>query len=982
MIDYQAVVDEIRYAIQSEDCELTDALRQANAQYAEACRDINKRLRRVSELLNAGLRSEAIQFGEGPPNLNDVVTILSFPEAEEWSGIVMMYDLPPAEKLNMEVVERLSEAQLIEQPLQKLLARHRRLALVRAPLQTRLAVLRELYQEDPETYTWEEDVREFEKARFSELSIAAREAHQYGNRDALRQIHEELNSENWLEEAPPKLIAAVRKSLAGLSRQSARDELVQVAADLDAAFSELDLDRAKLLRNRWLQLKKEAGVAADDPLMEQLSPVLGWIADEEDREDNEHRYEQSIAQLERLLHGNGSIEELERVEHEIHRLDRSLPDLLATRLAHRINTLKLTETRVHRLKLGAAIGTLLVLVAFVSVLAYREMRANEVATLAAHVEQLLKDRQYEQAETALNSRSDVMRWESLMTLQTRLATELKQEQERSQRLQQQFSVIEQAANYSAAVAALAEARKHLLTPADKLEFERLKGNWESRHHQEMADRQRAVQDGIQEATTKLVEADRDLAENPEDPSLSQLLRETSDQLKLLRTQAADLEPAIGNQVKLLQSRHQKLIDLRAQRIEIAGKQRMVTDRALIATRSINFNMDVKAYQDALNSYADVLEGDPNTDAMRESVKGGPFWVAALEWSKLIRSWNQVWPTASAQAKLRIETCEEFLDNHPGSPDSELIVAYLRQLKSIQSREAAVGDTEPKLKDRLQRIFKTPLIAESWLLETKDGKRYYLPEQQKFSDKLFKFSHFVGYSADELRECGDVRPDNLRVFETIRSPCSEVAIWASRELNHVDAASWNQFCANLAAKLVANDQMNPFLKLDLLRRTLEAAGEGDSFLQAALASHLKLLQDAPVSPLARWMNPEDIEGKRATIEAEKVLEQFQRLQSLEAVWKSAEDSQNQMTRQLETESMMVGWLRKNGTQWFCETGWDKQGNWKLYVAFANDELTKSQWREIGKVDDGMLQLKPTATGFLAPGRPVFAMKHTAMTVAQQ
>ena len=45
MTDYQQIVDEIRFAIQSEDCELTETLRQAAQDYALACREVNQRLR-------------------------------------------------------------------------------------------------------------------------------------------------------------------------------------------------------------------------------------------------------------------------------------------------------------------------------------------------------------------------------------------------------------------------------------------------------------------------------------------------------------------------------------------------------------------------------------------------------------------------------------------------------------------------------------------------------------------------------------------------------------------------------------------------------------------------------------------------------------------------------------------------------------------------------------------------------------------------
>ncbi len=982
MTDYQSIVDEIRYTIQSEDCELTDSLREANVQYAEACREVNRRLRRVSELLSAGLRSEAIQFGEGPPNLVDVVTILTFPEAEEWSGVVTLYDMPPAEQLNSEVVEQLIEAQFLEQPLRKLLARHRRLAITRAPLRIRLAVLRELKEADPETFTWEEDVREFERARFAEIAIAAKQAHQNGDKENLNQIYEEITSGEWLEDAPAKLITAVRKSLAGMSRQSAREEIQQLATELDEAFSELDLDRARMLRARWLEAKKSANLPAGDPIFEQLAPVLGWIDDENEREANEQKYDQTIAQLERALDSNASIEELERLDNEINRLERSLPDLLATRLENRFGTLQLAETRSHRLKLGTAITALVVLVGFVGLLVFRQMRSNEVATLAAHVEQLLNDRQYEQAQTALENRSDAVRWENLQALQTRLNNEVQDEQERSKRLDQQFALVEAADSYTVAIAALDKARPYVLSIDDELKFDRLKRDWESRHDEQMATQQKLIQSGIQNITASLLQADKEIAENPDKKEIATVLQESSVKLSQLQIQAKELQPEITSQIKLLMSRRQQLEDLRSKRLNVTKARHNVTKLALIAQSSQNAQAAVKNYHDALIKYAETLETDSNADSIRKSAKETAFWEAALEWSKVTRDWPQVWPTGSSPAKLRAQSCEAYLKKHPGAPDAQLISAYLLQLSAIQERLPVVGETDPKLKDRLQRIFDTPLIKDSWCLRTKDGKTYYLPKKKKFSDKLFKFDHFVGYSADELTECGDVRPDELRAFETVQAPCSEVSLWVKRQLPSVDTKTWNTFCHDLAVKLVATENMNPFLKWDLLRRTLEAAGEGDVFLKKALEDHVTLLQEAPISPLARWMDPDDLEGKKATEAASQVLVTFQKLESLGDMWKSAAKAESQQAINLKAQTTMIGWLRKQDSNWTCETDWNAKGTWDLHVVFVNETQTASQWRLIGEAQGGAIEIKKTASSFLSQGRPVFATQQATTKVVQQ
>ena len=67
MIDYQRVVDEIRSFLQSPDQTYSASLKELASVFAEACQEVNQRLRRCEEFLQKGLRSEAIHFAQVEP---------------------------------------------------------------------------------------------------------------------------------------------------------------------------------------------------------------------------------------------------------------------------------------------------------------------------------------------------------------------------------------------------------------------------------------------------------------------------------------------------------------------------------------------------------------------------------------------------------------------------------------------------------------------------------------------------------------------------------------------------------------------------------------------------------------------------------------------------------------------------------------------------------------------------------------------------
>src|SRR5689334_6187502 len=125
MDDLQRLIDEIRFRLQSQNCELTDDFRQLAADYAAACRDVNRRLRRCGEHLKQGLRAEAIHLAESEPRLLDLVATIDFPERGEWDEILGLYQVAKPEPILLDVAEQLNEAYSLQQPLEKLLERHR-----------------------------------------------------------------------------------------------------------------------------------------------------------------------------------------------------------------------------------------------------------------------------------------------------------------------------------------------------------------------------------------------------------------------------------------------------------------------------------------------------------------------------------------------------------------------------------------------------------------------------------------------------------------------------------------------------------------------------------------------------------------------------------------------------------------------------------------------------------------------------------------
>jgi hypothetical protein len=151
MADYHQIVDQIRGVVQSTDLTRSERLESMATTYAEACVEVNQRLGRCQRLLQQGLRSEAIQLAETEPRLLDAVSTLDFPERADWDELVGIYAMAAAPKLMVEAASFLNESYAEEEPLLVLLLTHRRLSMQRAPLRSRIGVMRKLASQDRTT---------------------------------------------------------------------------------------------------------------------------------------------------------------------------------------------------------------------------------------------------------------------------------------------------------------------------------------------------------------------------------------------------------------------------------------------------------------------------------------------------------------------------------------------------------------------------------------------------------------------------------------------------------------------------------------------------------------------------------------------------------------------------------------------------------------------------------------------------------------
>jgi hypothetical protein len=358
--DYQRVVEDIRLAVNSTVLLDVNMLADCAALYADAIEVTNERLRRCGQLLAKGLRAEAIQLSEQEPNLLEVVGDLDFAELPYWNQLLQTCNLQPAPPLLIDVAEQLNRAYAEDQQLSRLFRQHRLLALARAPLASRIGVLRRIRAADPENTVWQDDLGLWERTRHRQLMSEIQQAYRQGDLTALAALAAEVSSPDWLQPPAPEVQHTAQNLLTKLKVSQARQALQELVSQLDDAYSAFDVTAGQRIRAKWNAAASVACLEPHDPLAERAAPALEWLAAQDEQQDRAHRFAQAVHELECALDVETPRLELERLYHATQRFDEALLPALLHRVSARFEAFDLRARRRTRLMLAGIVGAVLV----------------------------------------------------------------------------------------------------------------------------------------------------------------------------------------------------------------------------------------------------------------------------------------------------------------------------------------------------------------------------------------------------------------------------------------------------------------------------------------------------------------------------------------------------------------------------------------------------------------------------------------------
>ena len=980
MADIQREIDEVRSFMDSSELTASDRIRHAAAAYASACHEANRRLSRCAELLNKGLRGEAIHQAAIDPSLLDLTALLDFPGCERWIAVAASYGLSAPPRLAWKFAEELNQAYAQEKPLEELMKKHRLLALARASLHERVPILRRIAELDNLNPVWDDDIRQYEKSRLRDLSQEFQTALKANDQDRLLELQQEITAPGWREAIPMELASKITDKAMKIDRERVVERFAKLEASFNEATQVMDLDAAKQNRDNIIEATEQERLAPDDPLLTRLQSGLDWLARKEKTKARHIKFEAGLDQFEAALRAKRPFANLQEQHRRLLEFDEKVPRELEE--AYRDRERRQRRNRlVKRVLITVAILVVVGGSAIGGVMWMTEQSFNKKTEEArTKLDAFMKAESYTEARGYIE---DISRREpkvadalDVRSVIRKLDEIDKTKQERTEGFADAFRKAEELPlGDPSEYATITQLKRLASTPSEKASAALYTDKREAHRKKQTLTVEERAQDILRGQLTELESElpavrlgtyDKTLLEESQ-----RALADLKKRLIPIETQAASLSPILKNAAENIRAKFDKAEQALAQTFKEIQSLEAVT-------RSLTVNADnMETYSAALMAAAKSFIDGERRKGFEESAGEVKTWEMLIAWEKALAGAKTDYlllkdvVAAETRAKQISDLADRLIEElqNAGSPiSSMLVIEYIDSLKATAAQAKCV--------EALRELFSREDVRGLHVLRSMDGKTFYMKDNPDEKVNKAKAASKGGIAAliryRSLGSTADIFMKLADYKEHGTAPQSDLADKVLIDLRGIEQINTDEFAVKLIEERIRNcKNLDPILAVILIRKTMELVSTADTALAAELAKPASLIEDAIKSGVdlnVPWLDPDRADSKRVRTAAGKFLAGLPSLKTVpEAVQKRRAALELQLKR---SRYQVAGWLHRTP-----DSGWKvvavnplkPTGEMKV-MAFKGGK--PSSWVDIGKMKSGVPALSPNTTGSLMEGRLVF------------
>ena len=853
---------------------------------------------------------------------------------------------------------------------------HRRSALQRAPIRTRISVLRKLAAQDANNAIWPDDLRAFEKARFREIQREAAEAAQNRNLDALGQFLAELEQQTWLEPPPKALVQGLRKAHAHLQGEQTRTAFTDLDARLNDAFAARDVIRGRIVRQEWITLNAGAPLLPGDPIWARVKRALQWLEDQDQIAEEARAHQEAHDALLKVLDSPDRVSpsELERSAQAVLQYGRGMSEGAQQRYVTRLRSEELAQARRRRALTGgvAAAAVLTLSFAYFGIRSWN--RASDASQAATAMLDMVKLGEVERAESFLGKlqKADpgLLEYPALVAAREKLQSIQDEEFERVQQFDKMMAVAAGAEIIQLSPPALESARKLARLQSEQDSIVDLEKRRAADLAVERNKREQTFAPQIEVVSRKIAELEQnietDVPGKTNDHAALASMAEAQRGLSDLGPELPYVGDSLKSRATVLSQRLEALrreLDHRNLRARLETE---ITDA--VAYSSTTRRADLAKFTSGLDDYIKAFPDHPRSRAFSKVRGEQSLWNAVEAWNQLAVGWKDGLAGSNIQnSKVRAEQCARFAAQHPGAPQAADIALFQKHFEAIYRRGFGAESANAKI----QRLLSDILVENLWMLKLKEPndsiKKYYLTRKP---DELGNFiTCVVAFDGKEQRKA--IVADRIKSSDW--SPQTRIAAkFKPILLKESSLSNWEKLVLDFAASIRSQPEIEPVLQVALLRNIFEQGAAGSDPLREALTTTRRILDQGDVNVDVPWMDPGDADAQKMRPQsgsARSVTSRFLRSP------KQALAIRDHAQRQLRDLPGRHGLARTRKRRVADSNRPADSRRWRSLRRRAARRQA-GHWKQIGTIESGKPQLSVKDDSLLVEGRPVFVRALTA------
>lgn len=913
MSDYQSIVENIRNQISYFGSLPNEQVQALAESYVEAVQEVNARLLRCSQMIRSGNPSEAVRLAEIEPDLLESFALLDFPERLQWSELARSRGAAVPAPLFEELAREVNDAYTTVNPLQPLLKKHRFLAIARAPISQRIAVLRELVLMEPDNLEWKADLESYEKTRYRELEKDVQDAIATKDVDRMSALVRELDPKLWSSPPPEKYTVKLRQMLKSESQRALRTEIERLIEKLREAYETDDAPQGIKYADRWYRLTHELGENAV-PLDWKIDvqAALLWVEEKRHEMQRHQDFEMQVQQFRTEIQSGANLERLDilfsQLEINAEELEQEIPEPILRLYESKRHTSEVRGTRHFRIFLIAVVLLGLMLTTGI-VLGFRHFQQQEeIRQIAAVLQGYLDRKNFDAADQYLEEQKAKLELYGESPILVEVHSELKAAvtQEKERRILFRDSLNRARESLKSGTMdqqALLQAQSRAQSESEKFELLTL----EREYSRVTAEAQNRIDFSLRQMLDPII-----LDMQPLQARKGREDENTLRQLGELRKKAVDSRKIEGASFNVQNDRERLIGQLEQWIGEINQRKESKGDITDLTKTVANPSEYAKTLQTLAGKYPNLAMAKDFTTLLSEL----PAWNQVEKWNKLVN----ILPGASLRRTESLEeeckkvdqflaewqkNSQEFTD-FPEFAAVEYNLPYMRaKTKRFQDGHSLLTDMEKEFLGIQSR----PL----WLYRAeKTGERYYLVEPPKAGRNKYLADKRGTERAVQLTELAVASISAKGEAPQVRF--AKLALKEFAKIKSSDGAAWRDAACTLLQHLQDDPDYDPLLKFVQLRELIKLFSEGDLSVEKAYSLHLSILEEEAPSEFVDWLDPRSEDAAEERKAAAAVLAKLPSSRStVESVHKDAEGLKNHPISLYER----IGWAEKtNEGTWTC------------------------------------------------------------------